>query len=131
MTVPSLLTAGYAEVCRAKYRQDRNLRIIFLESVYFVLNGMLVIYAMSAILATTALFAAQRCAKITVVAVATMLIAATWTHLRQTAGQSHTPFLIRNWLTAPGNGSLPFLPDRAAAIIRRRNTTSATEGTGR
>ena len=78
MKVHNLLTAGYAEVCRAKANHDHRLSASLISSLFMVLNLLIFLGAIAVICGSAALFGAKRFSWVALMIITPLLMAAMW-----------------------------------------------------
>lgn len=93
MNVNNLLTAGYAEVCRAKSNRDQNICTTLIENVFMLLNVLIFFYIFCVLCVSTAVFGMKRVSRVAVVAVAPLLMAALWMDKQPSPKHYQAPIL--------------------------------------
>lgn len=93
MTFQAILTAGYAEVRRAKESRNKNMKIILFEASYFLLNVSIFAIALGFFCTSTAYLILQRISRQLIVIAAPLLMAAVCINTEPPLISCHTPAL--------------------------------------
>jgi hypothetical protein len=102
MTFQSILTAGYAEVRRAKTNRDKNVKILLIEIAYFLLNVLIFVSAFGLFCTSTTYLILQRISRLLIVIVAPLLMAAVCINTEPPLISCHKPALTMTCHAANG-----------------------------
>lgn len=103
MNINQILTAGYAEVRRAKTNHDKNMSTTLITSTFMFLNFLIFLCVLCA-LVSTAVFGIKRLSRMAILAAAPLLMAALWMDKQPSPKPYQAPILASPVGSVPVSG---------------------------